>query len=279
MKHPNKIFTNATDSNGYKYHSHLAGISLEIANELQKDNYEVAKQLVELSQSYVSSRISAFRAYIYLYNVYTENSIPKYSVYKIGYMLSIFVYNFIIQAKSSLDLMVCILDCIENQKLKREHELTDFNKYLKSKTINKNLFSVIQDINNQDWISELNLLRNRIVHRGFEIYFDLYDVENPDWPKDKSLIKFHIYKNSTIFDNKNEELEKGLYRYNGCIKSDIDIESLVLGLNQIEEFEIRICETLISEFFTEKLQSYESLRASYGDLGSTILHTKMFSVQ
>ena len=288
MKNPDEILKKQENSNGYEYNSHLAGISLELANEIQTTNYEVAKQLLELSQSYRSLRVSALQSYLHLYQYYSKYSKIDNEIYHISFMLQNFVYSLITQSKTSLDLMVCILHCIENKNFVSEYELTDFTKYSKSKTANTNIISHIKEISEKEWYGQLSTIRNRIIHRGFEISFDFNSVDFLSIHLDKTnkeeikpQIEFFVSKNSTLLYKKDEEdLDNGFIKdHHGRIKAKIDLDKLMDGFIEIENIEKIICETLIKENIIENITQYEPLKTGYGANGQMISHPKILAVK
>ncbi len=159
-------------------------------------------------------------------------------------------YLLVVRMKTYLDLFSCLVDIVQNQTIKEEHKLPDFHNFGKSRN-DVNIPEIIVEFENfrdkrkYPWITLLKDVRNRIIHRGYNVkpkfgfrkseelniqvfkgidfYTDVIDIEVGklfnDFMTDMPLIEEKI---SNILIDKIDLLDKKLllhvsFRYSGLI--------------------------------------------------------------
>ncbi|MEM9859413.1 MAG: hypothetical protein AAF843_18810 [Bacteroidota bacterium] len=112
-------------------------------------------------------------------------------------------YLLITSLKSLLDLFTCVVDVIQNQQIRREHEFPDFFKYLgQPKKITlwiDELSKYFQDIRvSEKWISKVKIIRDRVIHRGYLL--------NSHRTKTAQIddLTIRTYKGSDFYSNREE---------------------------------------------------------------------------
>jgi len=83
-------------------------------------------------------------------------------------------YLLIVSMKTFLDLFSCLVDITQNQVIREEHKLPDLFNFAKTKNDNSipeimNTFKNLKDKNKYPWIALLKNVRDRIIHRGYNL--------------------------------------------------------------------------------------------------------------
>lgn len=105
-------------------------------------------------------------------------------------------FLFIVSLKSLLDIFTCIVDIIQNQKVRTENKMPDFFSYG-----NKGIEKPIEDVRNEFeklrervWIKQVNSIQNKIIHRGYLLKPVI------GFHKEEKLI-VHTYKGADFYVN------------------------------------------------------------------------------
>lgn len=155
--------------------SQICGISMTLS---KKESMMKNRFINNLCYSYLNNFNQALSAYIKISNLLaditpykSENLDNLEKFYKSvdnEILITDYTYIMITKLKSSIDLLSCLVDYLNNQKEFKfiETQLTDINK-LKNKD---SKFSItIKEFASNHTIKEITKIRNSIIHRGFLI--------------------------------------------------------------------------------------------------------------
>jgi hypothetical protein len=224
---------------------------------------DLDSRINELVQSFLNQWQFVIVTYERLYNSFAKlnkNSdkhdsahvLSQYDIKSIESEVEFKLYSYllIVSMKTYLDLFSCLVDIIQNQVIKKERKLPDFQNFGKGQN-DKNIPKIIAEFENlrdekkYPWIALLKNVRNCIIHRGYSLrprfgfeksdelniqvfkgtdfYTDVLNIEVgklfDDFMRDMPLIETNI---SDILIEKIDLLNKKLYlnvsfRYNGLL--------------------------------------------------------------
>ncbi len=166
------------------YNSWLCSTACSIGYLQQ--NSMVDKQINELVQSFFNQWQFIISSYEKIYNLQMvlnshsdeatgKNILSPYLVNSVALEMDFKNYSYLLITAMStyLDLFSCIVDVAQNQTVREESKLTDFNKFGKRNENEivaiKEEFTRLRDPSNYPWITLLKDVRNRIIHRGYTL--------------------------------------------------------------------------------------------------------------
>jgi hypothetical protein len=217
--------------------SHIAKLGIQTASK--KSQSHIARRLSELANAHLGSKEYYLKAYAKYCNQLLNLHNKKSEEIEIALPdIERAAYVFIISAKNSLDLLVCILDLLEHKKIREEYKLPDFfsKKYL---SLNSFVNKELNKIQESDWAVLLHEYRNKILHRGYTIKIEPVGIE----------YKACLTKTETIIIS--PEIYTELPLHSGIELMDdeiIKIEEIMQGLT------VDLCkaEYLVSNYFVDQ---------------------------
>jgi hypothetical protein len=176
---------NITQENWMIYNSKLCSVACSIGYKNQKS--ELNDRINELVQSFFNQWQFVMVTYDKLHQLFTslnensdvhnsENILSKYDIQSTEseFDFKNYSYLLILNIKTYLDLFSCLVDIIINQTIREETKLPDFYSFGQSKKDKKIIeiiieFNNLRDENKYPWIALLKNIRNRIMHRGYQL--------------------------------------------------------------------------------------------------------------
>lgn len=243
----------------FELNSNLTGFGLDFGAALSKSNYDLGLSISEYSLSYYNLRRIALTSYGRIAHSYFNILEGKREPYEVLESMSEFCHLFIISAKSSLDIAVSLIDIIITKEKKDDSRLPDLIGY-KSKEDKINFY--LEKVRNLDWVNDLILIRNRIVHRGFTIRF--FESEE----NGKITIPYIVRQNLSWTGRKDMTSDGFENDGRGNIRLRINLEKIIEGyINDIFSWEKQISDTFLDERLVSEIDNYEILKSDFGGFG------------
>lgn len=194
------------DGERFYYKSPICGAASSVGSYLSNLN----PRILELNQSYFNQLQLVVETYQRLYYLFTSlnkysdtsknNKLSDYQMFASRHELEFKDYSYllIISIKTFLDLFVILVDIIINQEAREEHKLPSFfgfpryNK--KSQPVNK-AFQILMNKESHPWISEINGIRNKLIHRGYQLKANFSHIKS-----DKLIVQ--AIRGNNFSDNK-----------------------------------------------------------------------------
>jgi len=190
------------------YNSKLSSVACSV--DYQNNFSDLDRRINELVQSFFHQWQFVIVSYDKLYHLLQKlNSHPDRNISEIGlspYDLATEEYEmdfrshsylFIVSIKTYFDLFTCLVDIIQNQTINAENEMPDFFTYGKRKKdiLNNEIRAEFESLRDQiqyPWISLIQDVRNKIVHRGYHL--------KPKFEFSKSEeLKMQVYKGIDLY--------------------------------------------------------------------------------
>ena len=249
-----------TDGKFPVYQSPLIGLVITILKSEGEKTF--TKQLVSLALSYFNNKNSMINSYANIISLSKKikNEAENFALIHIGSEL---ITTSILNIKSSLDIICCLLQLLEKQETIEEHKYTDISKYTSS-SFNRDLKSIILEIKSQNWCNELIEIRNKIVHRGYKVEFfiqrDFPGAHNEfsEYPQIRLMLP-------KLFENIEHS---GLNSMdNRCYYKKIDLSIFIHEFMKIENYESRLADKLVELEMTFGITSYSHSQCdNFGNL-------------
>lgn len=193
-------------------HSEICSVAETLGN--LETGFQIRDRLWELSASYYNQWRFVLDSYKRLHDIFLElnrknkewssdRPLSQYGAFllKCEPEIKNYSYLFIISLKALFDLLVCIIDLIQNRQIRKGYKLPDFFNYYKGGKSGEIKFDIPALKNCLDsirfengWISNLKLVRDRIIHRGYLLKPDI------GYSKIESL-KIKTYKGTDFYSD------------------------------------------------------------------------------
>lgn len=241
-------------------------IKLKINEPTFAHKYEV---LIESATSYLNSKNISLKSYNRAYLCIQEyldgqtNHLESQGI--VGNMRT-----FIVQARSSIDLLVCLTKAIVDKKFSNYYP--DINK---TQLKNAELNEIFKNLKQTDWFTELNRVRNMLVHKGYDA-----NTFQTMGPNRKRLVTVHLSKRqvSLLRTPKIDKKYIGTpYDMHGITVEfstieNFNLEKIINGYcRELPDFEQRISVVLKEILDWDKLNKMFGFSYDFKDLSSVKL--------
>ncbi|WP_236587798.1 hypothetical protein [Marivirga aurantiaca] len=139
--------------------------------------------LIESATSYLNSKNISLKSYNKAYLCLQEQIEGRTNKPRTEDIVSC-MRAFLVQARSSIDLLVCLTKAIVDKKFSDYYP--DINK---TQLKNEGLKQTFKDLKQTDWFIELNRVRNMLVHKGFDV-----DTFQTTGSNRQRLVTLHLTK-------------------------------------------------------------------------------------